>query len=211
MCCCVMYERSHQLSSCHYSDEVHRYFKSLTWYTICVTRIFLCIQYCWFSFHSRCTVPSLHFSWLLTESITSNTQSIRHWGCWVEDTADWIAQSHMRKRHFKTCYLTDRVRKRKSNEEEQWGRLKGLLTIFYSRGLESHHIERRGRREDKMKERLATGPAKYSTHTSQIALCCSSHFQVRIQWAKKTSPGVEKYINSKYVSKDRFFLQLWWG
>lgn len=54
----------------------------------------------------------------------------------------------MRKR-FKTCYLTDRVRKRKSNEEEQQGRLKELLTIFYSRGLESSH--RRGREEEKTK------------------------------------------------------------
>lgn len=54
-------------------------------------------------------------------------------------------------------------KKRKSNKEEQWGRLKDLLTIFYSRGLEGRHTVWRGRRGDK-NEREVSNRASQILH-----------------------------------------------
>lgn len=99
---------------------------------------------------------------------------------------------------MKTCYLTDRVIRQESNEEEQWGWLKELLTIFYSRGLESSHIERREGR-DKMKEKLATGPAKYS-HTHQRLLYVAVLTLTEDTVGRKilTLSGKVLTMNSKY-------------
>lgn len=84
-------------------------------------KIFLChqwIQYGCLAFRSYYSI------FLSSDSVTSNTQSSRHWG-WgggVKDTADWIAQSHMRKR------VQDMLPNWQSEKkEEQRGRTVGAV------------------------------------------------------------------------------------